>query len=643
MQIEQLGPYKIGRQLGRGGMGTVFEAVDSESQQSVAVKVLSASLGREDGFRERFEAEIESLRKLKHANIVRLLGYGENEGQLFYAMELVDGRSLEEELRRRGAFAWTDAVDIGIQVCHSLRHAHDRGVIHRDIKPANLLLAKDNVVKLSDFGIAKLFGASGLTADGGVIGTAEFMAPEQADGRPVTFRCDLYSLGCVVYTLLAGRPPFRAASLVEMLQLQRYAAPEPVRRFAPETPPELEVLLTTLMDKDADKRLPNAQVLARRFEVIRQGYRLRPKLDGAGVDSVSTSLEINPDKSAAGSPSQVAITKPGTFSSEPPGNGSQEYSLALGAVGTGAATRHASDASADEERKSRAAAATSAMGANQAKTSMPNTRAPTTRFTMVDEEEHRKFEHSNEETPPWVSAQTWVLVGATAAMGMLGWWLLQPPSADRLYARIEAAIDDENVQNITNTAADIGKFRSLYSSDPRLTKVEEFQETVDLYRLRREFEVQRRTRFDPTLSSIERALSEAIKYMDVDPAVGAARLEAIIEVYGEEGANSAIVRRCVQLAERQLDAYRKQVRQFAQDDRDMLSRQFERANRLASVDPATARICFESIIVLYADKPWTAETVAACRDALANLSRSAPRMAARSTAARDDEPIVAPP
>jgi serine/threonine-protein kinase len=128
-------------------------------------------------------------------------------------MELIDGTSLEDELRAGRRFEWAEVKEIAVQVCAALKHAHDRGVVHRDIKPANLLLARDGKVKLSDFGIAKLFGSTGATGVGGVLGTAEYMAPEQADGRPVGHRGDLYSLGAVLYTLLAGRPPFVAKSV----------------------------------------------------------------------------------------------------------------------------------------------------------------------------------------------------------------------------------------------------------------------------------------------------------------------------------------------------------------------------------------------------------------------------------------------
>ena len=185
MEIEWLGPYQIVGKLGRGGMGTVYEAVHRETGEPAAVKLLSAALAREEGFRSRFEAEIETLRKLRHPNIVRLFGFGEQEGELFYAMELVNGNSLEEELRGGRAFDWREVTRIGIETCRALRHAHDRGVIHRDIKPGNLLLTADGRVKLSDFGIARLFGHTRLTSAGNILGTAEYMSPEQAEGKPV--------------------------------------------------------------------------------------------------------------------------------------------------------------------------------------------------------------------------------------------------------------------------------------------------------------------------------------------------------------------------------------------------------------------------------------------------------------------------
>src|SRR5215213_163088 len=270
MQIEQLGPYRVGRRLGKGGMGSVYEAVDVKTGQRVAVKALTPQLAMAEGFRERFEAEIESLKKLQHESIVRLLGYGEHEGILFYSMELIDGPSLEQEINGGRRFDWNETLSIAVQLSRALKHAHDHGVVHRDIKPANLLLTPDNRVKVADFGIARLFGSTQLTTAGGVLGTADYMSPEQADGRAVTEKCDQYSLGCVMYALLAGRPPFRAKTMPEMLQLQRFAAPEPVRRYAPHTPEELDRLIRQLLSKEPAERFPNVMVLGRHMEAMQR-------------------------------------------------------------------------------------------------------------------------------------------------------------------------------------------------------------------------------------------------------------------------------------------------------------------------------------------------------------------------------------
>ena len=277
MEIERLGPYQIVGKLGRGGMGTVFEAVHRETGEPAAVKLLSAALAREEGFRSRFEAEIETLRKLRHPNIVRLFGFGEQEGELFYAMELVDGDSLEEELRNGRVFDWREVTQIGIETCRALRHAHDRGVIHRDIKPGNLLLTAERRVKLSDFGIARLFGHTRLTSAGNILGTAEYMSPEQAEGKPVNARADLYSLGALLYALLARRPLFHGKSLAEMIYKQRFESPEPLKKHVPDVPDEMERILQQLLQKEPGQRMPNADVLARRLEAMLHGLRLGPE------------------------------------------------------------------------------------------------------------------------------------------------------------------------------------------------------------------------------------------------------------------------------------------------------------------------------------------------------------------------------
>ena len=285
MQPERLGPYRIVGRLGRGGMGTVYEGVNVETGEPAAVKILAAALAEEEDFRHRFEGEIETLRKLRHPNIVRLFGFGEQDELLFYAMELVDGSSLEQELRGGRRFDWREVARIGVETCGALRHAHDRGVIHRDIKPANLLLTPDGRVKLSDFGIARLFGNHRLTAVGNVLGTVEFMSPEQADARPVDPRADLYSLGGVLYALLAHRPPFRARSLAEMVAKQLSGRPVPVGQYDPDVPAELERIIGELLEKEPEDRIANATVLSRRLEAMLHALsRTDEAADSEGAD-----------------------------------------------------------------------------------------------------------------------------------------------------------------------------------------------------------------------------------------------------------------------------------------------------------------------------------------------------------------------
>ena len=263
--LQQLGPYKIERLVGRGGMGSVYAGTHVETGARAAIKVLAITLAEDPNFRARFLAEIETLKQLRHPHIVQMIGDGEEEGHLFYVMELVEGCSLQEALQAGRVFSWRDVVRIAIEICGALKHAHDCGVIHRDLKPANLLQHADGHVKLTDFGIAKLFGATHRTADGSVVVTADYMAPEQADGRGVTHRTDLYSLGAVMFTLLARRPPFAGGSLPQVVHKLKYEEAPSVRRYVPDTPEELDQLIADLLLKDPHQRPLTALVLANRL------------------------------------------------------------------------------------------------------------------------------------------------------------------------------------------------------------------------------------------------------------------------------------------------------------------------------------------------------------------------------------------
>ncbi len=446
MQLQQLGPYRLGKVLGKGGMGTVYEGVDSETGEPAAIKILSPSLAAEEGFRVRFEAEIESLKKLRHANIVRLYGYGEQGGTLFYAMELVQGTSLEDELRSGRRFDWREVTHVGIKLCRALKHAHDHGVIHRDLKPANVMITADGEVKLSDFGIARMFGNTRLTADGGVLGTAEYMAPEQASGGAVTERADQYSLGGLMYSLLAGRAPFRAKTLVEMLQVQRYADPEPVTRFAPQTPAELARIVHQLLEKDPRKRFSNTMILGRSLEAMERG--------------LSISLSHGDD---------FVLSTPGTAPPARPGCNPLSPTLSPTELDAIVAGDDAGSDSADLQ----ATEATMAYDLDVPKPAAPPAERPAPasetgsgRFIKVDEHAS-PLSTGDEEHGGLFSPQTWLLVAALVLLLAAGWYLMQPPSADRLYERIEAATADGDLEQMKQAVPDIESFLQNYPSDPR--------------------------------------------------------------------------------------------------------------------------------------------------------------------------------
>jgi serine/threonine-protein kinase len=260
-----------------------------------AIKVLAPELAADPGFVSRFQREIEVLDKLNHPNIVRLYGSGHQDGRYYFAMEYVDGPSFETLRQDRPRFPWREVIDLALQIAPALKHAHDRGIIHRDLKPGNLLRAPDGTVKLTDFGIASLFTSRHLTAAGTVLGTAEYLSPEQAAGRLVTPRSDLYSLGVVLYTLLTGRPPFEG-ELVELLQKHRYAQFDRPSRIVLDLPGDLDAMICELLAKEPAQRPADAGVLARNFASLRRRLDYKSSSD-TGQDPPRTKV-LSPSKAA---------------------------------------------------------------------------------------------------------------------------------------------------------------------------------------------------------------------------------------------------------------------------------------------------------------------------------------------------------
>jgi serine/threonine-protein kinase len=304
----RLGAWVLDREIGRGGMGRVFLAhadnPGADMPTQAAVKVLFAELVTAPGFLARFQREIEISRQLQHPGIVRFFDAGAQDGHSWFAMEFVDGPNLETVRLVRGKLPWEEVLEIALQLAPALKHAHDRGVIHRDIKPSNLLIAdcglriadgntpgapsasgelglrsairnpQSAMVKLTDFGIASLFASTHLTSTGKVVGTAEYLSPEQAAGKPVTRRSDLYSLGVVLYTLVTGRPPF-TGDVPDLLRKHVYAQFDRPARLVPDLPHELDEIICQLMEKDPARRPADGAVLYRRLDSLRRKMERR--------------------------------------------------------------------------------------------------------------------------------------------------------------------------------------------------------------------------------------------------------------------------------------------------------------------------------------------------------------------------------
>ncbi|MBX6342217.1 MAG: serine/threonine protein kinase, partial [Thermomicrobiaceae bacterium] len=254
--------YRVTRFIARGGMGVVFEARQESLDRPVAIKFLYPHLSGDPSFRERFEREARAVARLNHPNIVRVLDYGA-DGQLFYmVMDLVEGESLRERLARvhaEGLTLKTDTIiSIAQQVGSALSHAHRLGYIHRDVKPGNILLARDGRAFLTDFGVVKILGDNQVTAAGVIIGTPEYMAPEQSSGESaIGPAADLYSLAVVTYEMMVGRVPFQAPTPVAVMRMHATEAPPLPSSLIPWFHPQIEAVLMRALAKDPADRYPS--------------------------------------------------------------------------------------------------------------------------------------------------------------------------------------------------------------------------------------------------------------------------------------------------------------------------------------------------------------------------------------------------
>ncbi|HYX22496.1 MAG TPA: protein kinase, partial [Thermoanaerobaculia bacterium] len=278
----KVGPYEIVSPLGAGGMGEVYRAKDAKLGREIALKVLPETVADDRARRQRFEQEARSASALNHPNILTIYDIGEAEGALYIAMELVDGRTLRELVASGEPLPTKRLLDLGVQIAEGLAKAHAAGIVHRDLKPENVMVSRDGYVKILDFGLAKLTespaasDASALptavappTEPGTVMGTAGYMSPEQASGRPVDYRSDQFSLGAILYEMATGRRAFQRKTGAETLVAIMREEPEPLSQAAPRAPAPVRWIIERCLSKDAEERYASTKDLARDLKNLR--------------------------------------------------------------------------------------------------------------------------------------------------------------------------------------------------------------------------------------------------------------------------------------------------------------------------------------------------------------------------------------
>lgn len=310
----QLGKYEIQAQLGKGGMGIVYLGYDPLLDRQVAIKVLAPHLVWEEGFVERFLREARAAARIKHPNIVTIHDVGQEGDQFYFVMEYLAGQTLAEYIRERGALSPSEVESILRPVADALDYAHQHGLVHRDIKPGNIVIGPAGQVTLTDFGIARAAQETRLTTTGTIMGTPEYMSPEQAWGEEVDYRTDLYSLAVVAYEMLSGRVPFRGTTPHAVLYKQIHEPPPPVRETRPDLPASVDVVLVKALSKEPSKRCTTVGAFVDELAQALQGKVIAP-LEEAPTQAITPTeeaptqaiapAEAPPAPAASASPAEV--------------------------------------------------------------------------------------------------------------------------------------------------------------------------------------------------------------------------------------------------------------------------------------------------------------------------------------------------
>jgi serine/threonine-protein kinase len=300
-----VGGYKILEKIGTGGMGDVYKARDMILEREVALKSLRPELSDDPNLAKRFQAEAITLARLNHPNIVTLYNLFREDDQYYMVLELVHGETLDKLIKRCGAIPWRTAVPILCQALNGLEHAHILKVIHRDLKPSNLILTQIGTVKIMDFGIARILEESGLTRTGYMVGTIQYMSPEQVRGQKTDTRSDIYSIGVLLYQLLTGHAIFEGKNEYELLRLQVEECPVSPREFVPQLPKALEAVVMRALAKAPEERFQNAAEFRNALEIILKATSTGEE-DRIYIPSIEPRLDSNVPPTLVQEPSATA-------------------------------------------------------------------------------------------------------------------------------------------------------------------------------------------------------------------------------------------------------------------------------------------------------------------------------------------------
>lgn len=621
MDITQIGPWEIGKKLGAGGMGTVYLGTHKETGKQAAVKVLPASLAREEGFVERFKREIVSMEQLKSPHIVEFFESGNDGDSYYYAMEYVDGETLTSRLQRDKRMPWPEVIDVCLQICRALKVAHNSGIIHRDLKPSNLMIASDGSVKLTDFGVAQVFASQKLTVTGGIVGTAEYMSPEQAKGQRATKKSDLYSLGAVMYVMLTGRPPFSGNSSLDVIRKHQFGVFDRPGLYANDMPRQLEEIVCKLLEKEPDNRYPDAYVLSLRLAEVQKRYAWQNSQKSAEAAAASGSAAPSTanigDSTEAGGQARVEEDLPlaptvlipdalgqnvplGATLATPAVSVASAHSPGLGATMTSSASQRAAD---DADATRHLAAPSQGPG-----TIMRNLM----RKALSEQQDGGAIGRAFD--------KTWVQVAALALLiaGGVWWFRTRDLTAEEYLSKVTAIANKDGA-----TLAEIGEARehlekALQQDRTREREVEALKDRFNVLEMRNNLKRSRNKDDVAKASEPKRLLKLAHQYSTVgDYAQAIRKLRALVALTRNQPELHAIYTTANEMLNALIDERTERA------SSNWLPAALDRADKFRKQgQPGEAIAIWQAIVELYADDPDAAEQVTQARTNLQAVSKT---------------------